>query len=132
MLKKMILICLVMFFFAGFYTFADESDMFVKTMPIVKIYSHQLGYKVVYLKNDLNFGEFYVPLKWFDLAGGKGVIIKGFDPAYPYFSIFWKQGKFHSVKLYVKRDLRDGSWGALKIVPDISDKFEIDELELDF
>jgi hypothetical protein len=106
--------------------------MFVKTMPITKIYTHRLGYKVVYLKNDLNFGEFYVPLKWFDQAGGKGVIIKGFDPAYPYFSIFWKEGKFHSVKLYVRRDLRHDSWGTLRLVPDVADRFEIDELELDF
>lgn len=65
-------------------------------------------------------------------AGGKGVIVKGMDPAYPYFSIFWKQGEFHSVKLYVHRDLQHESWGTLRLVPDISDKFDIDSLELDF
>lgn len=136
-MKKTILIGLALLFFAGFYAYAqdkeiEETNMFVKTMPITRIYTHKLGYKVLYLKNDLNFGEFYIPLKWFDVAGNKGVIIRGSDPSYPYFSIFWKDGEFHSVKLYVKRDLRHESWGALTLLPDISEKFEVDELELEF
>jgi len=106
--------------------------MFVKTMPISKIYTHKLGYKVVYLKNDLDFAEFYVPLKWFDMADRKAVIVRGVDPSYPYFSIFWKEGEFHSIKLYVRSDLQDISWGTLRLLPDISDKFEIDVLELEF
>ena len=131
-MKKRVVIGLVLLFLFGICAYADEPDIFVKTMPITKIYTHKLGYKVLYLKNDLNFGEFYVPLKWFDMAGGKGVIVKGVDPAYPYFSIFWKQGEFHSVKLFVHRDLQHESWGSLRLVPDISDKFDIDSLELDF
>lgn len=131
-MKKIIITGLVLLFFFGVFAYAEESDMFVKTMPITKIYTHKLGYKVVYLKNDLNFGEFYVPLKWFDTAGGKGVIIKGVDPAYPYFSIFWKNGEFHSVKLYVRRDLQHQSWGTLQSLPETSDNFDIDTLELEF
>ena len=106
--------------------------MFVKTMPITRIYTHRLGFKVVYLKTDLDFGVFYVPLQWFDEAGGKGVIIHGVDAAFPYFSIFWKNGEFHSVKLYVKSNLDDETWGSISVTPDISTKFEVDSLDLDF
>lgn len=106
--------------------------MFVKTMPITKVYTHKLGYKVLYLKNDLNFAEFYIPLEWFDMAEQKAVIIRGADPSYPYFSIFWKQGEFHSIKLYVKSDLQDESWGTLTGQPDVASKFDIDAPELEF
>ena len=131
-MKKILLICLVLLFLISGFSFAETRNMFVKTMPITKIYTHQLGYKVIYLKTDLNFGVFYVPLKWFDVAGNKGVLIRGEDAAYPYFSIFWKDGEFHSVKLYVRSSLQHESWGSLAIVPDISDKFQHDILELDF
>ncbi len=131
-LKKTISIGLVLLFLVGVFAVADESDMFVKTMPITKIYTYRLGYKVVYLKTDLNFGEFYVPISWFDQAGGKAVIVKGVEPAYPYFSVFWKNGEFHSVKLYVRSDMGDESWGTLKEAPGVADKFAVDTLELDF
>jgi hypothetical protein len=130
--KKIFFIGFVLLFFSGLFAFAEESDMFVKTMPITKVYTHRLGFKVLYLKNDLDFAEFYVPLEWFDSAGGKGVIVRGVDPSYPYFSIFWKAGKFHSVKLYVHKDLQHESWGSLTLSPDISEKFDIDEPEFEF
>lgn len=135
-MKKIVIISLVLLFFLGGFSFAQEtdyepSDMFVKTMPITKIYTHKLGYKVVYLKTDLNFAEFYVPLEWFDVAGQKAVIVKGVDPAFPYFSIFWKEGAFHSVKLYVRRDLQHPSWGTLT-ESNVQEKFNIDEPELEF
>ena len=131
-MKKTIFISLVLLFLSGVLLFAETSEMFVKTMPITKIYTHRLGFKVLYLKTDLTFGEMYVPLKWFDEAGGKGVLIRGTDPAYPYFSIFWKNGEFHSIKLYVINDFRDETWGSLKLPPDQVGEFDIDTLELDF
>ena len=131
-MKKIILISLVLLALSSLYVFADESEMFVKTMPITRIYTHRLGYRVVYLKTDLDFGEFYVPLRWFNEASGKGVLIDGVDPAYPYFSIFWKNGEFHSVKLYVKSDYADETWGSISTSEDISDRFDVDTLELDF
>ena len=51
---------------------AEESEYFVKTMPVSKIYNHYLGYRVVYVKSDLSLGEFYVPVRWFTEAGSKG------------------------------------------------------------
>jgi hypothetical protein len=117
---------------------ADESKMFVKTMPITKVYVHRLGFKVLYLKNNLTFGTFFVPMKWFDEPAEnkddqlKGVLIKGTDPAYPYFSIFWYEGKFHSVKLYLKSDLSDETWGNLAPKAGLENDFDIDEIVLNF
>ena len=111
---------------------ADVPDMFVKTMPITKVYTHRLGFKVLYLKNNLTFGEIYVPLKWFDEAGGKGVMIKGNDASYPYFSIFWREGEFDSIKIYVPSNLQHEAWGQLSLSAAVDSRFDIDSIEISF
>lgn len=114
------------------FVYAELPDMFVKTMPITRIYTHRLGFKVVYLKTDMSFGQFYVPIEWFDATGGKGVMLRGTDPAYPYFSIFWQDGQFHSIKLYVRDHLGHDTWAGLIIKPGEAERFNVETLELDF
>lgn len=109
-----------------------DDDIFVKTVPIVKIYSHQLGYKILFLKSNLELGSIYVPIKWFEHAGGKGEIVWGNSPDYPYFSIFWRNGKFDYIRIYVKKDLSDSTWGVLNAGTGVEKKFDINEIKLDF
>ena len=123
---------MILLFVAALLPAADVPNIFVKTMPITRIYVHSLGFKVLYLKSDLTQGAFYVPISWFDTAGGKGVLIKGNDPSYPYFSIFWKDGKFDSIKIYVKASFDDPTWGSLGTPEGAAEKFNIEELKLDF
>ena len=131
-MRRIVLCLLVLLTIAAVSGFAENPSMFVKTMPITRIYTHKLGFKVVYLKTDLNFGEFYVPIQWFDSTGGKGVMLRGIDPTYPYFSIFWQDGKFHSIKLYVIDNLADESWAPLAITSETEKHFDIETLELKF
>ena len=131
-MKKIILIGLVLFVLSPIFLIAEDSEIFVKTMPITKIYTHRLGYKVIYLKTDLEFGEFYVPIKWFDQAGTRAILIKGHDAAYPFFSVFWMDGQFHSIKLYVKSNLQHETWGTLKPQSAQLAEFDIDEPVLEF
>ena len=132
--KKAIAFFMIFLFLAGFFSISaqdQEVSMFVKTVPIVKIYSHPEGFKVIYLKTTMNLVEIYIPGSWF-VAGGKGEIIYGRDPSYPYFSVFWKDGKFDFIRLYVQEDLSSLSWGVLKWSENIEENFNIDELELEF
>lgn len=131
-MKRIVALGLILLIVGIFALQAKESDMFVKTQPIVKIYTHRLGFKVIYLKSDLSMAEFYVPIDWFSLAGGKGVLVKGEDSAYPYFSIFWLNGEFNSIKLYVKSNLQDLTWGALETTPGLRDRFNVETLDLEF
>ena len=131
-MKRIVFLALVISIVASAVASAEDSRMFVKTMPITKIYSHRMGFKVVYYKSDLTFGDFYVPLKWFDESGGKGVIVQGTDNAFPFFSIFWFDGEFHSIKLYVKSKLTDVTWGDIPASSNLDSQFDIDTLEVQF
>jgi len=121
--KKSILIVLLLACIT-FGLAAEESTLFVRTVPISRVYLYQEGYRVVYVKNDLNFGEIFLPISWFTMAGGKGEQVLGDDPAFPYFSVFWKDGEFSHIRLYLKKDLRDPSWGEALYREDIVSKFK--------
>jgi hypothetical protein len=110
---------------------AQEPDMFVKTVPIMKILNHALGYKVLYLKSSMDVGEFYVPHSWFK-AGGKAELILGDSPSFPYFSVFYRDGQFDHIKLYVKKSIQDVSWGRLPRQAGDSSKFEVETLDLEY
>ncbi|WP_020613080.1 hypothetical protein [Sediminispirochaeta bajacaliforniensis] len=116
---------------------AEESPYFVKTVSISKVYNHRLGYRVVYMTNDFQFKVLYIPQAWFAVAGQSGEIPKaelvlGNDPAYPYFSIFWKDGQFDHIRLYLKKDLNDTSWGDASTLGDIDSNFNVETLSLEF
>ena len=89
----------------------NKTKMFVKTVPIVRIYQHELGYKIIYYKVGLDAGEFYIPYSWFNMAGGKANIVWGNDIAYPFFSIYWDDGKFDHINFFLMENTDHSSWG---------------------
>ncbi len=125
---------ILLFVLAIFPVFSETNtdDVYVKTIPIIKIYSHRLGYKVVYFNSKRQLSNIYVPMSWFTHAAGKAELVTGDEPDYPYFSIFWKNGKFDYIRLYVKSDMADTSWGVLTDTPDLEKKFDIDTIKLEF
>jgi hypothetical protein len=127
---------LLTIFLSGFL-YAEESGFYVKTVPIARVYMHKLGYRVVYQKSDLNFAVFYVPKRWFDLSGTereepKAELVLTNERTVPYFSIFWKDGQFSHIRLYLHRDLQHDSYGDLKDPTSLDDKFNIESLDLEF
>jgi hypothetical protein len=132
-LKKIILAFLILLFVAGaVFAQATDSSYYVRTLPIVKVYSHQDGFKIVYRNSRLQYSSFYVPVEWFGGAAAKGELIYGDRESYPYFSIFWKDGQFDHIRLYLHRNRLDLSWGDLDPTLDIADKFEgVESIELD-
>ena len=135
-MKKLVGIALLLFIVAIALP-AEEAELFVVTRHITKIYIHRLGFRVVYLKTNMELADFYVPMTWFDEASGKGTLIRGQDSSYPFFSIFWEPGKpdgerFHSVKLYTKTSLAHETWGTLTHREGIDKLFDVDEIQIEF
>jgi len=133
MKKAVIFLAAGMFLLACLPAFTQENaypkDAFVKSVPITKVWVHPLGYEVVYFKSNMQPVTIYVPLKWFDYKVGKAEIVYGNNRAYPYFSIFWVDGKFQYIRLYVLDYTTSPTWGVDDgTKTDLTGKFNIQEL----
>jgi hypothetical protein len=128
-----ILLCCVVWGAAGL-----ESEFYYKNILITKVYPHALGYKVMYMKGSMDLVEIYLPMKWFSASSGKdgqmakGEVIYGEDSSYPYLSVYWKDGKFSHVRLFVKKNYSDSSWGSISQEEGLAKSFEVEELKLEF
>lgn len=115
---------------------ASKSPYYTKSVVIVKVYPHKLGYKIYYMANDLDVKSIYLPNTLFEeqVEGERerSKVFQGYDRSYPYMTIFWKDGAFSHIKLYLKPDWSDLTWGALND-PDAHDEsFKNATLEFDF
>ncbi len=110
----------------------EQPKVYVKSVPILKIFSHPEGYKVLYMKSDMKVGEFYIPHGWLSKAGGKAEMVFGRNPSYPYFSVFYRDGKFDYVRLYVIDDVKDLSWGILRKTEASNAAFGVDTLQIEY
>lgn len=108
------------------------SSYYYVNVPIVRVYSHRLGYVVTYQKSGYEVGRTYLPLAWFEKAGSKGdLIMLKSGKQWPYMTIFYKDGAFSHIRLHVRREVTHESWGNLPQGTDIDDKFDVEELKLE-
>jgi hypothetical protein len=131
-MKRTVPILLVLFVLGAAATFGQEQEtkVYVKSVAILKILSCSEGYKVLYMQSDMQVGELYLPLVWFGKAGGKAEMVFGKDPSYPYFSVFYKDGKFDFIRLYVIDDVKDLTWGILKRTEEELNRFKVDTFQI--
>ncbi|HUW39655.1 MAG TPA: hypothetical protein VMV90_01490 [Rectinemataceae bacterium] len=137
MKRTVIVILLLAILAAGLV--ADTSEYYPVRLDVVKVYAHAEGYRVVYRKGYGDFADFYVPVGWFDstidangkLQPAKAELVRGDDPSYPYAVVYYKNGVFDHVILFVKRDPFDPSWGMLSPAEGAG-KFKDEPLKLEF
>jgi hypothetical protein len=129
---KRAIACMLLLMLAVAVFGQEQPQVYVKSVPILKIFSHPEGYKVLYMKADMKVAEFYVPHRWLSKSGGKAEIVFGKDPSYPYFSVFYRDGKFDFVRLYVIEDVRDLTWGILKKSEASNAAFNVDTLTIEY
>lgn len=133
-MRKTVLFAAVLLLFVAALVSAQRwptSEFYPKSLRVSKIYSHTEGYKLVYEKNNRQLGVMYIPIEWFYEAGGKAEIVYGYDEAYPYITIFYRNGEFHHLRLYVRK-MPHPSWGVLVATRDISDLFDVDQPEVEY
>ena len=134
-MKKITLMFILLLFLLQplqLFSQVPQKDVFVKTAQIIKIYSHAFGYKVLYRKSDLSLGEFYIPRSWFKDSAAKGELVWGSSSAYPYFSIFWIDGVFDHIRLYLMENINSFTWGVLAGGAEMAEYFDIEELTIEF
>jgi hypothetical protein len=108
-------------------------DVYVKTVHIIKISMHELGYKLQYWTSKSKVGEIYVPITWFNKGPeSKADIAYSNDPAYPYFSIFWADGAFDHISIHALSDYGSLTWGVLESKDDLTPLFNIQDIPKEF
>jgi hypothetical protein len=109
---------------------AETSAFYPVRVDVVKVYSHADGYRVIYRKGSADVGAVYLPARWF-VPGGKAELVRDNDPSFPYITIFYKDGKFDHLRLYVLANQKDETWGILNPAEGAG-KFNSDDLKIEF
>ena len=112
---------------------AYPKEAYVKNVPLIRIFVHPLGYKLLYWRSDTTIGEMYVPLKWF--TGGvtaTAEITYGITPDRPYVSIAWVDGKFDHITINAQEDMMGPTWGILDASVNLTTQFNIQEPPRDY
>lgn len=108
-------------------------EAYVKNIPLIRVFVHPLGYKLLYWKSDMTIAELYVPLKWFH--GGPAStaeITYGMTPDRPYVSIAWVDGKFDHISINAQEDMMGPTWGTLDSTLNLTAQFNITEPPRDY
>jgi hypothetical protein len=108
-------------------------DAYLKSVPILKVWVHPLGYMVQFFNSKSQVSELYVPLSWFNKGSlSKADLIYGNEKGFPYFTIYWVDGAFDHIALYVLPDFRSLTWGVLSTAEDFTDKFNVQDVPKEF
>ncbi len=111
----------------------NKSAFYYVNVPLEKVYPHQNGYMVLYRKSGSVLTRAYLPLKWFSESAGKAELLKlDHGTVWPYMTVYYKEGTFDHVRLFVRREMSHQSWGNLPQGTNLAEEFEIEELKLEF
>ena len=113
--------------------YVNPKDAYYKVVPIIKVWMHQLGYMVQFWTSKNQIARMYIPLSWFNQgANSKADIIYGNEAGFPYVTIFWVDGKFDHINLYVANSYDSLSWGVLSQSTDLTTEFSVQEVPKEF
>jgi hypothetical protein len=108
-------------------------DAYYKTIPLLKVWLHDLGYKLQFFNSNSGVSDIYVPLAWFNKGSlSKANIVYGNENGYPYCTIVWVDGAFDHITLYVLNDFQSQTWGVLTVPGDLSAQFNVQEPPKEF
>ena len=134
-MKKLVFAAIFVVFLAiGLPVFAQnqtgnkDSEYYYVNITLEKIFPHRRGYIVQYRKGDFQYGRTFLPAEWFTEPNSKGeVITLPPGPSWPSMSVYYRDGVFSHVRLYVHRWASHESWGSIPQNTKLDDQF--DDLE---
>jgi hypothetical protein len=112
----------------------NQSEYYYVNVPVEKIYIYKAGYVLQYRKGVNKIGTLYIPNEWFTDAASKGELVnlpKGKE--WPTLTVFYKEGEFSHMRLYVHRWRGHSTWGLVPPTVNLDSKFEnVETLEIEF
>ena len=111
-----------------------ESEFYYVSISLETIWPYRSGYIVQYRKGSQGVGRVYLPYEWFTDAASKAEIItlpRG--NSWPSMSVYYKNGEFSHVRLYVHSWRSHQTWGNVPQTVNIDHEFDnIETLFIDF
>ena len=111
----------------------QESEYYYVNVTLEKIYPYRKGYVVQYRKGINQVGRSYLPTEWFTSAAARGEIInlpRGKE--WPSMTVYYKDGEFSHVRLYVHPHRGHQTWGYIPQNVNIDDRFDIETINIDY
>ena len=96
-------------------------DLYYINVPIERIFPSVDGYIIQYRSSSAIIATIGVPIEWFTDAAGRAEIVRlqsGWD--WPTMSIFYSNGEFSHVRLYVHRSKAHQTWGNIPQGSDVN------------
>jgi len=138
-MKKILLVAVFAVLFQGTHLFAQtipkemESEYYYYSYTVEKVYTHRLGFMILYRNNSNRLVRTYVPLEWFTTSTGKGeVIYLGSGSEWPSMIVYYKNGEFSHMRLRLRRARAHETWGVVPVNIQIDDLFQgVEEVKLE-
>lgn len=136
MRNRLLSVLLVLFVLGGFAfgqeeTAQDEeTTLYAMTVYLTNVYRHSLGYKVEYTNSELYLQEAYLPGRWFTAAAGKGELIYETSDSVPYMVVYYENGAFTHLRLYVPESPYHPAWDQLPQGAQLTEEFSVEEPQL--
>ena len=110
-----------------------ESEFYYFSFPIEKIYTHRLGFMVLYRRNSNAVSRTFIPHEWFQNIGGTGEIVYlGTGKEWPSMIVYYRNGEFSHVRLRVRQNRLHETWGVIPFNVAADQFFEdIEEVKLE-
>ncbi len=119
--------------FAAAPAAADESELYYINVPILKIFPHRLGYYIIYRRNGLKTGEYFIPTKWLDRRDQRAILNLTESTVNPYLTIVMRKGEFDHITIVAARDTHHPTWGVFTgSATQYDENFKADKLDLQF
>jgi hypothetical protein len=111
-----------------------DSEYYYKNVTLERIYPYRNGYAVQYRRGLNRLEMAYLPMEWFAHSAGRGEIITlPAGRAWPSLTVYYKNGEFSHVRLYVHHMASHQTWGTIPQNVNIESQFEnIEDLRLKF
>jgi len=110
------------------------SEYYYVNISLEKIYPYRNGYVVQYRRGINSIDKAYLPMEWFTNSASKGEIVTlPQGKAWPSLSVYYKNGEFSHIRLYVHHMASHQTWGVIPQNVDLDSVFEnITDLKLKF
>jgi len=113
---------------------ANDSEFYYKNVLLERIYPYRSGYAVQYRRGLNRMEMAYLPIEWFSSSAGKGEIITlPSGRAWPSLTVYYKNGEFSHVRLYVHNMDSHETWGTIPQNVNLDAQFSnVEDIRLKF